>query len=139
MKFISIIGAIMALSGCISTGKVDTEALKYSAWQLQSINGQNIAQLQSDVRLGEKPIDIRFIDALQVNGFAGCNRFFGEGEIVEGQLKVKNLGMTRKYCGEEIAQVESQLINQLQIGVLLEVNANKLTLKGKPQFSFIKQ
>ncbi len=129
----------MALSGCISTGKVDTEALKYSAWQLQSINGQNIAQLQSDVRLGEKPIDIRFIDALQVNGFAGCNRFFGEGEIVEGQLKVKNLGMTRKYCGEEIAQVESQLINQLQIGVLLEVNANKLTLKGKPQFSFIKQ
>ncbi|TMN35382.1 META domain-containing protein [Pseudoalteromonas sp. S2755] len=139
MKFISIIGAIMALSGCISTGKVDTEALKYSAWQLQSINGQNIAQLQSDAGLGEKPIDIRFIDALQVNGFAGCNRFFGEGEIVEGQLKVKNLGMTRKYCGEEIAQVESQLINQLQIGVLLEVNANKLTLKGKPQFSFIKQ
>ncbi|CAM3666134.1 MULTISPECIES: META domain-containing protein [Pseudoalteromonas] len=139
MKFISIIGAIMALSGCISTGKVDTEALKYSAWQLQSINGQNITQLQSDAGLGEKPIDIRFIDALQVNGFAGCNRFFGEGEIVEGQLKVKNLGMTRKYCGEEIAQVESQLINQLQIGVLLEVNANKLTLKGKPQFSFIKQ
>lgn len=129
----------MALSGCISTGKVDTEALKYSAWQLQSINGQNITQLQSDSGLGEKPIDIRFIDALQVNGFAGCNRFFGEGEIVEGQLKVKNLGMTRKYCGEEIAQVESQLINQLQIGVLLEVNANKLTLKGKPQFSFIKQ
>ena len=129
----------MALSGCIQTGKVDTEALKYSAWQLQSINGQNITQLQSDAGLGEKPIDIRFIDALQVNGFAGCNRFFGEGEIVEGQLKVKNLGMTRKYCGEEIAQVESQLINQLQIGVLLEVNANKLTLKGKPQFSFIKQ
>ncbi|MBR8844866.1 META domain-containing protein [Pseudoalteromonas sp. JC3] len=139
MKFISIIGAIMALSGCISTGKVDTEALKYSAWQLQSINGQHITQLQSDAGLGGKPIDIRFIDALQVNGFAGCNRFFGEGEIVEGQLKVKNLGMTRKYCGEEIAQVESQLINQLQIGVLLEVNANKLTLKGKPQFSFIKQ
>ena len=117
--------------GCTTTGTVTSEQLKYTQWQLSKVNGLAIPVSQT--------ASIRFIEAMQVNGFAGCNRFFGEGEIVEGQLKVKNLGMTRKYCGEEIAQVESQLINQLQIGVLLEVNANKLTLKGKPQFSFIKQ
>ncbi|MEJ6475797.1 META domain-containing protein [Pseudoalteromonas piscicida] len=139
MKFISIICAVIALSGCVSTGKVDTNVLKYSAWQLQSINGQNVAQLNIESSVASMPIELRFIDALQVNGFAGCNRFFGEGEVIEGQLKVKNLGMTRKYCGEEVAKVEAQLINQLQIGVALDLVANQLTLKGKPQFTFIKQ
>ncbi|GEK11719.1 MULTISPECIES: META domain-containing protein [Pseudoalteromonas] len=139
MKFISIICAVIALSGCVSTGKVDTQALKYSSWQLRSINGQPLTQSQDASSESMQAIDIRFIDALQVNGFAGCNRFFGEGEIVDGQLIVKNLGMTRKYCGEDVAKVESQLINQLQIGVLLEVEANILTLKGKPEFTFVKQ
>ncbi|NUZ10496.1 META domain-containing protein [Pseudoalteromonas sp. McH1-7] len=139
MKFISIICAVIALSGCVSTGKVDTQALKYSSWQLRSINGQPLTQSQDASSESMQAIDIRFIDALQVNGFAGCNRFFGEGEIVDGQLIVKNLGMTRKYCGEDVAKVESQLINQLQIGVLLEVKANILTLKGKPEFTFVKQ
>lgn len=139
MKFISIICAVIALSGCVSTGKVDTQALKYSSWQLRSINGQPLTQSQDASSESMQAIDIRFIDALQVNGFAGCNRFFGEGEIVDGQLIVKNLGMTRKYCGEDVAKVESQLINQLQIGVLLEVEPNILTLKGKPEFTFVKQ
>ncbi|WP_404342382.1 META domain-containing protein [Pseudoalteromonas mariniglutinosa] len=115
--------------GCSSTGKVTSEHLKYTQWQLSKVNGLAI------------PVSYRasmqFIEALQINGFAGCNKFFGEGDLEDSQLTVNKLGMTRKSCGNELDGFEQQLLNTLMQGAAVELKGEQLLLKGVDNFTFI--
>lgn len=130
MKFITLFAALLVLTGCLSTGKVDKDTLKFSTWQVYQVDGKNVQSLGAT---------IRFIDALQVNGFSGCNRFFGEGKVSEGTLQVSNIGMTRKLCRGEVAKLESQLIKQLESGVKLELDGEQLILVGNQRFTLVKK
>ncbi|WP_284438293.1 META domain-containing protein [Pseudoalteromonas arabiensis] len=108
---------------------MSSEHLKYTQWQLSKINGLSIPVSQS--------ASMRFIEAMQINGFAGCNKFFGEGQLVEDTLKVNKLGMTRKSCGEKVDELEQKLLMTLKQGAAISLNDEKLVLQGEHHFTFI--
>ena len=120
---------VLFCMGCSSTGTVTSEQLKYTQWQLSKVNGLAIPVSQK--------ASIRFIEAMQVNGFAGCNKFFGEGALSEDTLTVNKLGMTRKSCGEQVNELELQLLSALKEGAAITLTGEKLTLQGEHHFTFI--
>jgi len=130
MKLAAIPILLVGLSlGCSSTGTVNSEQLKYTQWKLSQVDGQVIPSSYS--------ASLSFIDALQVNGFAGCNKFFGEGALRNNRLKVNKLGMTRKSCGEQLDQFELQLLNVLKNGVNVKIDSGKLIFNSEQSFVFI--
>jgi len=77
--------------GC---GEFLNEYLVNNKWELESINGKNI----SDLPIEKAPtLNINLLDK-KVNGFAGCNTFFGAVDIEKGRLKFGNIGMTKMAC-----------------------------------------
>lgn len=130
MKLAAIPMFIIALClGCSSTGTVTSEQLKYTKWQLSRVDGLAIPVSHS--------ANLSFIEALQVNGFAGCNKFFGEGDLTNNQLTVNKLGMTRKSCGEDLDEFEQQLLDTLKQGAPLQMQGQQLVLHGQKTFAFI--
>ncbi|MBB1303557.1 META domain-containing protein [Pseudoalteromonas sp. SR44-8] len=115
--------------GCSSTGTVTSEQLKYTKWQLSRVDGLAIPASYS--------ASLSFIEALQVNGFAGCNKFFGEGQLDDNHLTVNKLGMTRKSCGDKLDEFELQFLNALKQGVPLQIQDQQLVLNGEQTFAFI--
>lgn len=130
MKLAAIPMLIIGLCiGCSSTGTVTSEQLKYTKWQLSRVDGLVIPASYS--------ASLSFIEALQVNGFAGCNKFFGEGQLDDNHLTVNKLGMTRKSCGDELDEFELQFLNALKQGVPLQIQDQQLVLNGEQTFAFI--
>jgi heat shock protein HslJ len=130
MKLAAIPMLIIGLCvGCASTGTVTTEQLKYTQWQLSQVDGLAIPATSR--------ASMSFIEALQVNGFAGCNKFFGEGELEQGRLTVNKLGMTRKSCGAAVDKFEQQFLQALKEGATLTIQEQKLEMQGKQTFVFI--
>ncbi len=115
--------------GCSSTGTVTSEQLKYTQWQLSKVDGLAIPVSQT--------ASMRFIEAMQVNGFAGCNKFFGEGVLSEGNLTINKLGMTRKSCGQQVDELEQQLLKTLKQGAAISLTGEQLILQGLHHFTFI--
>ncbi|MBH0019458.1 META domain-containing protein [Pseudoalteromonas arctica] len=115
--------------GCASTGTVTSEQLKYTQWQLSRVDGLAIPPSFN--------ASMSFIEALQVNGFAGCNKFFGEGSLEESNLTISKLGMTRKSCGEDLDEFEQQLLQALKQGAELKMQDQQLVMQGEQTFVFI--
>jgi heat shock protein HslJ len=130
MKLIAIPMLLIGLCvGCASTGDVGTKQLKYTQWQLVNVDGTAIPSTFT--------ASIRFIEALQVNGFAGCNKFFGEGILQDSNLTVNKLGKTRKSCGEALNNFEQQLLNTLKQGAQLTLHGEQLVMQGTQEFVFV--
>ncbi|MDK1289054.1 META domain-containing protein [Pseudoalteromonas umbrosa] len=116
----------VVLMGCSSTGTVNADTLKYSSWQF----------ISDDTNVKNNPIRIEFLDAFRVNGFAGCNRFFGQAEIKDGQLFVSNIGMTRKLCDAATNKREDAFLNMLQIGAPMQHTQSELILSSDLEWRF---
>ncbi|MCF6436512.1 MULTISPECIES: META domain-containing protein [Pseudoalteromonas] len=128
MKTLTLLFATSAfLFGCTSTGKVNTTQLKHTQWQLSHIAGKAVKS---------SPVSLTFIEAMQVNGNGGCNRFFGEGQLNDSILKVNHIGMTRKLCDEPTNKMERTLLKMLGKGVPILLQDNTLILKGQPELRF---
>lgn len=126
MKFIFILTFILlfGLTGCGLTHSLSSDALKHTRWQLVSIDGASVETIE--------PITIEFIEALQVSGYAGCNRYFGQATAEGERLLFRNLGMTRKLCDDASNHTEQQFLALLQEGAKATVqNPNELTLGAK--------
>lgn len=131
MKFIFAFTLILflGLTGCSSTQLISSDTLKHTRWQLVSVDGVAFETIE--------PITIDFIEALQVSGYAGCNRYFGQARAEGELLKFNNLGMTRKLCDDTSNQAEQQFLALLQKGVKATFpNSNELTLSGKKTWLF---
>ncbi|WP_046004958.1 META domain-containing protein [Pseudoalteromonas rubra] len=128
MKNSILLCLMCVLMACSSTGKVTREQLKHSHWQLAQVDGRLVTEAL--------PIEIEFLDALQVVGFAGCNRFFAEGNMASETLKLSQLGMTRKSCGDVLDAREMQFLDMLQQGVTVTIQNNKLHLNGQQTWQF---
>lgn len=130
MKLVAVSMLVIGLCvGCVSKTTVSNEQLKYTQWQLSRVDGLTLAPSFS--------ASMSFIDALQVNGFAGCNKFFGEGQLEDNQLSISKLGMTRKSCGAELDVFERQLLQTLKQGAMIKIEQQQLIMQGKHTYLFI--
>ena len=119
---------ILFTSGCQMTKTIKESELKHHNFKLNTIDSKPVESIQV--------INIEFIEAMRVNGFAGCNRFFGQAMLEEGKFKIDKIGMTRKSCGNKINKIENDLIDTLSNWSEVTIIDQMLTLKGKHQLSF---
>ncbi|MEN8186808.1 MAG: DUF4377 domain-containing protein [Bacteroidota bacterium] len=62
----------------------------------------------------------------QISGFAGCNNFFGKYDPSNNQLKLSQMGLTRKMCPD--MTVENAFINNLRDVSYYKIEGDKLNL-----------
>ena len=123
-KILISVVALFLISACATEGSemtkdpnaVTAENLQHHNYVLFEIDGKKYLTKKNAM----SP-NIAFGEKMNISGQM-CNNYFGQGELKDGTLTVKGVGMTRKFCADK-------RLNQLdqKIGQLLEDGA-KITL-----------
>ena len=122
------------MAACASNGdnlmadaQVSADMLQHHNWQLTQVDGKNIATLEEmeapRLEIGEK---------MTANGNAGCNNFFGQGELnAEGQFRIEKMGMTMKMCMGDAMTTEQAVSSTLSTWSDITLTKENLILKGQ--------
>ena len=106
--------------GCSTTRNSvnDQPGLTQTVWQLNEIEGSDFENLTK--------VWLKFEngDEKKVNGYAGCNRFFGTYEISDQNLKFSEMASTRMFCPQ--MELESFFLKRLEDIDRLEIIGSKL-------------
>lgn len=122
-KFVALIALSLLTAGCVSNGKmfVNRDQLQHHRFVLESVNGKPVTgeTTQPELSFGEN---------MTVSG-SMCNHFTGKGKLSDGELRVKDLAMTRKMCANpQLNELDNTISQMLSNGVQVDLTANQLTL-----------
>jgi heat shock protein HslJ len=90
-------------------------------WKLIKMYGEDFTTLTPPVTLQFSETDHK------INGFGGCNRFFGSYEQTDSSIKITGMGSTKMYCQETMA-VEDNYFKALQEVQSYTLEDKKLSL-----------
>lgn len=93
-------------------------------WQLTEVKGEPVSSLAGDRR----PFLKFNAEKKQATGFAGCNNFFGNYEIVGPSLKFAPLGSTRMACPDLDTGLETEVFDALEKTRSWEIRNYELVL-----------
>ena len=71
---------------------------------LEAVNGKAV-----ELQEGMTAPSMQFDENLMANGFNGCNRFFGQGELNGTDFVIKNMGSTKMACQTQEADLETAM------------------------------
>lgn len=115
----------MMLAACSTTGlttktsqPVTGPELADGSWSLVQIDNQDLTQPEA----AQAPTLALAAD-LAANGHAGCNRYFGQAEVKDGQFRIEKMGMTMMLCPDSEMKVEQTFTQSLS-------DWNKVTISG---------
>ena len=57
---------------------------------------------------------VRFSDDGKLEGYGGCNRFFGDYKLAAGRVKIGSMGATMMECQTPIMENEKRLLRALE-------------------------
>ncbi|MEG0795259.1 MAG: META domain-containing protein [Odoribacter sp.] len=124
MKNLLVLFCILfAVVGCHSSKNI--AKLNDVKWVLQTMNGKEIklSDQNSEIFIQFNEVDKR------ANGRAGCNRFFGNYEMEDQQLKFSPMGATRMACPD--LQLESEFFQMLDEVDTYQIKDNQLSFNSK--------
>ena len=98
MKNIIFYIVLIALGSC----KIQPVSITNIEWRLVELNGEDVSKINP-------PLTLSLDGAHKINGFAGCNRFFGSYELNESKIQFSGLGSTKMYCQEKSATEDKYL------------------------------
>ncbi|MBD1556438.1 META domain-containing protein [Vibrio sp. S9_S30] len=134
-KQLALIALPVILAACTSNGDasvVTKEDLQHHHWILAQVDGQDYVQPERGT-----PPSIEVGEEMTVNGFAGCNGYFGQGELKDGRFRVDGMGMTMMMCSDEMMNIEQVMSDTLSEWSDITLTDNTLTLKNnKHQVTF---
>lgn len=104
---------------------ITTQDLQHHNWELLAIDGQAIS-----LEEGESTPRLEIGEKMTANGHAGCNNFFGQGELKDNQFRIEKMGMTMKMCGDDAMQVEQAFSQTLSDWSEMTLTNQGLELKG---------
>ncbi|QCR21294.1 META domain-containing protein [Pontibacter sp. SGAir0037] len=116
---------LVAFSACTisnteAVGEQDT--ILDTDWVLLSFGDETVPVLQET-----RNSFIHFSEGdNKMNGFAGCNKFFGRYELKGNRLKISDLGSTRMSCPD--MEAERYLLGVLENVTTYSISGNVLTL-----------
>ncbi|CAI0716357.1 heat shock protein HslJ [Serratia ficaria] len=122
--------ALVALAAAVLAGcgmnrpqeRIQASDLLHHNFVLSSVDGVAVA-----ARSGNPP-NLEFGEKMHVSG-AMCSRFFGQGQLADGVLTVKNLATTRMTCADAQRNRWDRTIRALlQNGAKVTLSAQRLTL-----------
>ncbi|MDR0790326.1 MAG: META domain-containing protein [Bacteroidales bacterium] len=85
------------------------KSLYQTTWVLLKVNAKQIKQAE-----GKKPVTL-FIDqeSKNVNGYAGCNRYFGKLEQKKDAISFSQMGATKMMCPPADMSIEDSYLQAL--------------------------
>lgn len=102
-----MLGLLLVLQQtCQKDGDFNSKDLLNTDWELVSINN---VEPDSGMRA---PTLLFAPNETKVNGFAGCNQFFGTYELNRDSLSFSGLGSTKMFC-EQSMDLETQYLDLL--------------------------
>lgn len=122
-KIVTLVALSMLMAGCVSNSKVsvNSDQLQHHRFVLQSVNGKPFPA-------SKNPPELSFGEKMTVSGKM-CNRFSGEGKLSDGELKVKEMAMTRMMCADpQLNELDNTISTMLRKGAQVDLTANQLTL-----------
>lgn len=114
---------LLFIVGC-SQGGVSHENLTQK-WTLSTLDDPKALTIPSD---GDE-VAIEFTQDGKVNGYAGCNRFFGTYTTQGNTISFDGVGMTRRMCDPTSMAVEDSLSKLLHGDSVIEIQQETLILK----------
>ncbi|POP44330.1 heat-inducible protein [Superficieibacter electus] len=127
-KGIALLCALL-LAGCVTDKdtSVTAEKLQQQRFVLETANGE-------PVKASDKPLELAFgdkttaLEHVQVSG-SMCNRFTGSGKMSAGELKVKDMAMTRMMCSDpQLNTLDHTISAMLSAGAQVDLTGDQLTL-----------
>lgn len=119
----------LVMTACASNGddvkQITAQDLQHHNWELVSVDGKQVTvegrQQAPRLEIGEN---------MMANGNAGCNNFFGQGELKDNQFRVEKMGMTMKMCIGDIMDVEQAFSQTLSEWSDMTLTKDSLELKN---------
>ncbi|MEZ8144249.1 heat-shock protein HslJ [Enterovibrio norvegicus FF-33] len=128
---IAMLVAPAILAGCATSTSGKTDALDVSTvnmqhhnWVLESVDGQPLSLPE-----GFAAPSLEIGESFTANGHAGCNRYFGQGELKGEQFRIDKMASTMMACPEPAMAIEGVMTNVL--GDWSDVTLTKQTLQLK--------
>lgn len=131
MKKNLVIVAILTLifASCASRVKEPVFSFQGKMLHLVELNG-----VTYDAKSTFEPITFMFTETAvadgiyKINGYSGCNQFFGQYKAADGKIKFSDVGMTRRMCDEESNKIEMQISTILETANAYKAEKGKVTL-----------
>jgi heat shock protein HslJ len=118
-----VLVGLAIMSACSMESKTldsTTSTLAGTQWNLQTLDGKTVKN--------SRPLTISFEDG-RLNGFSGCNRFFGHyTDSTDGVFSTGQLGATKMACGDGRDQLEQHYLEQLAASKLYAISLGQLHL-----------
>ncbi len=124
-RMLLLLLALLLLSACSSTPSLDPQALQHHHWELSTLDGEPVISNRDN-----RP-DLEIGEHFTVNGIAGCNRYFGQGNLDEDRFWVSSLGNTAMACPPPLDRVEQAVLTTLAQGAILHGTPAALVLQGQ--------
>ncbi|WP_339916010.1 META domain-containing protein [Yeosuana marina] len=113
MKIILILLSFLTLNNCNSTKIASNLNQKQQNSQVM-LNGEYIVKTLRNEDVTKYNLELNFVDTEQkVNGFSGCNRFFGNYSYHSSNLSFSPLASTKMFCSEDNNKIESKFLEVL--------------------------
>ncbi|MCC8189739.1 MAG: META domain-containing protein [Planctomycetes bacterium] len=115
-------GLFLGLCGLGAGGDISAADLMGNRFVLHTVDGESPEWAAG--------VHMEFDDSLQMAGRI-CNTFRGQGETVDGILRLKQGISTRMLCfNEDLSRLENFLLGSLEIGLAASLADGFLTLRG---------
>jgi len=123
----AVLGTTLILAACntlpMGTDQPQQASLKATTWQLSQLNGQTVS---IDSAVANRP-HLMFSPELRISGATGCNRLMGQAQVNGNQLKLDQLGMTKRACPGD--RLEIPFVAALNKTQQYQIVDNQLRLK----------
>ena len=126
-RFLSLIALTALLSACAtapSSTPLTAQSLQHHHWVLEKIGGLPLL-----AENGKAP-DLEIGEHLRANGSAGCNRYFGQVELQDSQLRIKQMASTMMLCQSPQQDWERAMTSTLSDWSEVTLGEQQLLLKG---------
>ncbi|GAB6262326.1 META domain-containing protein [Photobacterium sp. CCB-ST2H9] len=126
---LTAMGTALLLSACAGTGgstaSQSSGDLTQYEWELTKIDSQAVTVPS----MGAVPT-LGFENQTMAHGHSGCNRYFGNAELKDGQFRIEKMGMTMMACPEDAMKLEQVMSDTLSQWSKAELKGNTLTLSN---------
>lgn len=145
---ILFISLVMMSCTCSKKQQANETVLEFSSadvWQLTHIRGSKVTYSNSE------PVTIQFnTESGTINGFAGCNRFFGNyinkvadtpESGTQGEISFTGVGATKMMCPEAEMRIEDKFLPLIEKSTRYSLSKYTLVIyqKDKEVMRFEKQ
>ncbi|MGF1756628.1 META domain-containing protein [Photobacterium sagamiensis] len=127
-RLLTVLALPMIIAACAGingdSSKVATEGdLVNNNWVLTQVDNKAI-----ELPEPFKAPNLELTNDMSANGHSGCNRYFGQAELNNGQLRIEKMGMTMMACPAPAMEMEKTLTQTLTDWSEAKISGGELTL-----------